>query len=94
MVDPSHGTGKWWMVPAMSKAAVAVGADGLLIEVHWCPEEALCDGDQSLRPDRFDMMMKELRPVALAVGREIASLQRPTQSGKVAAAALSACSTI
>ncbi len=94
VVDPSHGTGKWWMVPAMSKAAVAVGADGLLIEVHWCPEEALCDGDQSLRPDRFDMMMKELRPVALAVGREIASLQRPTQSGKVAAAALSACSTI
>ena len=94
VVDPSHGTGKWWMVPAMAKAAVAVGADGLLIEVHWCPEEALCDGDQSLRPDRFDMMMKELRPVALAVGREIASLQHPTESGKVAAAALSACSTI
>ena len=94
VVDPSHGTGKWWMVPAMAKAAVAVGADGLLIEVHWCPEEALCDGDQSLRPDRFDMMMKELRPVALAVGREIASLKHPTESGQVAAAALSACSTI
>jgi len=94
VVDPSHGTGKWWMVPAMSKAAVAVGADGLLIEVHWCPEDALCDGDQSLRPDRFDMMMKELRPVALAVGREIASLKHPIESGKVAAAALSACSTI
>ena len=89
VVDPSHGTGKWWMVPAMAKAAVAVGADGLLIEVHWCPEEALCDGGQSLRPDRFDMMMKELRPVALAVGREIASLKHPTESGQVAAAALS-----
>lgn len=74
-VDPSHGTGHWWMVPSMSKAAVAVGADGLLVEVHCNPEEALCDGPQSLRPSRFDMMMKDLREVALAVGREISGLR-------------------
>lgn len=75
IVDPSHGTGHWWMVPWMSKAAIAVGADGLLVEVHCNPEEALCDGPQSLRPSRFDMMMKDLREVALAVGREISGLR-------------------
>ncbi len=75
IVDPSHGTGHWWMVPWMSKAAIAVGADGLLVEVHCNPEEALSDGPQSLRPSRFDMMMKDLREVALAVGREISGLR-------------------
>ncbi len=74
-VDPSHGTGHWWMVPSMSKAALAVGADGLLVEVHCNPEEALSDGPQSLRPSRFDDMMKDLREVALAVGREISGLR-------------------
>ncbi len=72
IVDPSHGTGHWWMVPWMSRAAVAAGADGLLVEVHPKPEEALSDGPQSLRPDRFDLMMQELRAVADAVGRSIA----------------------
>ncbi len=72
VVDPSHGTGHWWMAPWMSKAAVAAGADGLLVEVHCNPREALSDGPQSLRPDRFDLMMNELRAVALAVGRRIA----------------------
>lgn len=71
VVDPSHGTGHWWMVPWMAKAAVAVGADGLLVEVHCNPQEALSDGSQSLRPDKFDLMMKELKEVALVVGREI-----------------------
>jgi 3-deoxy-7-phosphoheptulonate synthase len=74
-VDPSHGTGHWWMVPWMSKAALAVGADGLLVEVHCNPEEALSDGPQSLRPSKFDDMMKDLREVALAVGREISGLR-------------------
>lgn len=60
IVDPSHGTGHWWMVPALSKAAIAVGADGLLVEVHCDPEQALCDGPQSLRPDRFHALMEEL----------------------------------
>ncbi len=71
VVDPSHGVGKWDLVAPMSKAAVAAGADGLLIEVHMNPEEALSDGEQSLRPDYFKKLMSELRPVALAVGREI-----------------------
>lgn len=71
IVDPSHGTGHWWMVPAMCKGAVAVGADGLLVEVHCSPQEALSDGPQSLHPARFDEMMQELRAVARAVGREI-----------------------
>jgi len=71
IVDPSHGTGMWWLVPHLARAAVAVGADGLLVEVHQDPDHALSDGDQSLRPDKFEAMMAELRPVAMAVGREI-----------------------
>ncbi len=71
IVDPSHGTSHWWMVPSLAKAAVAVGADGLMIEVHAHPEEALSDGPQSLRPDKFGLMMETLRAVAQAVGREL-----------------------
>jgi len=71
IVDPSHGTGHRWMVPAMAKAAVAAGADGLIIEVHYKPEEALCDGHQSLSPDEFTRLMTDLRKIAQAVGREI-----------------------
>jgi len=71
IVDPSHGTGVRWMVPAMAKAAVAAGADGLIIEVHYKPEEALCDGDQSLNLKEFDQLMKDLKKVAQAVGRDI-----------------------
>ena len=71
IVDPSHGTGLRWMVPAMAKAAVAVGADGLIIEVHNKPEEALCDGDQSLNLTEFSSLMCDLRIVAEAVGRKI-----------------------
>jgi 3-deoxy-7-phosphoheptulonate synthase len=55
----------------MSKASIAAGADGLLIEVHVNPEEALSDGEQSLRPDYFKKLMNELKPIAIAVGREI-----------------------
>jgi len=71
VVDPSHGVGKWDLVAPMAKAAVAAGADGLIIEVHTNPEEAFSDGEQSLRPDDFKKLMKELKPVAAAVGREI-----------------------
>jgi 3-deoxy-7-phosphoheptulonate synthase len=71
VVDPSHGVGKWDLVAPMAKAAVAAGADGLIIEVHTNPEEALSDGEQSLRPNDFKKLMKELKPVAAAVGREI-----------------------
>jgi len=71
IVDPSHGTGLSGLVPAMSKAALAAGADGLMIEVHPNPQEALSDGPQSLTPAQFQTLMKELKGVALSVGRLI-----------------------
>lgn len=71
VVDPSHGVGKWDLVAPMAKAAVAAGADGLLIEVHPNPEEAMSDGEQSLNPGVFKKLMQELKPIAAAVGREI-----------------------
>ncbi len=71
VVDPSHAVGKWDLVAPMAKAAVAAGADGLIIEVHSNPEEALCDGEQSLKPKSFKQLMDELRPIARAMGREI-----------------------
>jgi 3-deoxy-7-phosphoheptulonate synthase len=69
VVDPSHGTGKWELVGPVSRAAVAAGADGLIIEVHPHPEEALSDGAQSLKPARFVTLMESLRLVAEAVGK-------------------------
>jgi 3-deoxy-7-phosphoheptulonate synthase len=69
IVDPSHGTGVRWMVPAMSKAALAAGADGLIIEVHYQPEKAICDGQQSLCPDEYCQLMVDLRKIAPAVER-------------------------
>ncbi|NLY43624.1 MAG: 3-deoxy-7-phosphoheptulonate synthase [Clostridiaceae bacterium] len=71
IADPSHATGTWKYVDALSKAAVAAGADGLIIEVHNDPSRALCDGPQSLRPEKFAQLMEELKPVALAVHRTI-----------------------
>jgi len=71
MVDPSHATGKRDLVLPMARAAVAAGADGLIIEVHPHPEKALVDGDQSLHPDEFEQVMKEIKPVAKSIGREI-----------------------
>ena len=69
IVDPSHGTGVRWMVPAMAKAAIAAGADGLIMEVHYNPEKALCDGQQSLSLDEFAGLMTDLDKIALAIGR-------------------------
>ncbi len=71
IVDPSHGTGYRDLVPTMSKAAIAAGADGLLVEVHYHPENAQCDGPQSLFPEDFTQMMKDLHKVAEAVGRTL-----------------------
>ena len=73
IVDPSHGTGKWDLVSPMARAGVAAGADGLMIEVHPNPSEALKDGFESLTFEKFAAMMDSLRPVARAVGRPIAS---------------------
>ncbi|MBI1737540.1 MAG: 3-deoxy-7-phosphoheptulonate synthase [Candidatus Rokubacteria bacterium] len=71
VVDPSHGTGHWEYVEAMAMAAVAAGADGLIIEVHPRPEEALSDGPQSLKPDRFAQLITRVRKVAAAVDRTV-----------------------
>ena len=71
IVDPSHATGKSWMVEPLAKAAVAVGADGLIIEVHNDPANALCDGQQSIKPFAYGELLTELRAIAAAVGREI-----------------------
>jgi 3-deoxy-7-phosphoheptulonate synthase len=71
LVDPSHGTGHWEYVAAMARAGLAAGADGLIIEVHHKPEEALSDGPQSLKPDRFARLMEELRTLAPVLGRTL-----------------------
>ncbi|MGL6106948.1 3-deoxy-7-phosphoheptulonate synthase [Romboutsia sp.] len=71
IVDPSHAAGKAWMVEPLSKAAIAVGADGLIIEVHNDPANALCDGQQSIKPEEFKNLVEELKIIANAVGREI-----------------------
>ena len=71
IVDPSHATGKWQLVAPMAKAAVAAGADGLLIEVPSNPECALCDGEESIRPSKFKELMGDLRKIAAAVDRTI-----------------------
>ncbi|MDD5774961.1 MAG: 3-deoxy-7-phosphoheptulonate synthase [Candidatus Omnitrophica bacterium] len=71
IVDPSHAAGKWGLVPALSRAAVAAGADGLIIEVHTRPEEAVSDGPQSLKPATFAPLLGELRTLAQAISREI-----------------------
>jgi len=71
IVDPSHGTGKWRLVNPMAKASIAAGADGLMVEVHNCPERALSDGAQSLTPANFEKLMRELGAIAQAVGRSL-----------------------
>ena len=69
IADPSHATGTYKYVPAIAKGAIAAGADGLMIEVHNCPEKAASDGAQSLTPEKFDKLMKELDPIAKAVNK-------------------------
>ena len=71
VVDPSHAGGKWWLVEPMAKAAVAAGADGLMIEVHNNPECALCDGAQSLKPEKYDTLLKEIKLIAEVVGKQL-----------------------
>ncbi|MFA4989208.1 MAG: 3-deoxy-7-phosphoheptulonate synthase [Candidatus Omnitrophota bacterium] len=71
IVDPSHAAGKWGLVGPLSRAAVAVGSDGLIIEVHSAPEEAMSDGAQSLLPANFASLMQELKILAKSIGREI-----------------------
>ena len=77
VVDPSHGTGKRNKVTPLSRAAVAVGADGLIVEVHHQPDKALSDGMQSLYPDQFDELMSQVRQIAPVVGRTVAGMRTP-----------------
>ena len=71
IIDPSHACGIAWMVEPMARGAVAVGADGLIIEVHNNPQKALCDGKQSITPAAFDSLMQNLRPMAQLMGRSL-----------------------
>lgn len=71
IVDPSHATGRWQLVRSMAMAAVAAGADGLIIEVHNNPPAALCDGAQCITPESFNSLMGELRAIAAVLGRTI-----------------------
>ena len=71
IVDPSHAGGKWWLVEPMAKAAIAAGADGLMIEVHNDPECALCDGAQSLKPAKYDDLMKQITQIAQVIGKTL-----------------------
>ncbi len=77
VVDPSHVAGRWDLVPAISAAALVAGADGLLVEVHHSPEQALSDGEQSLKPERFHRMMHRLRLLAPIIGRKVAECSSP-----------------
>ena len=71
VVDPSHAGGKWWLVEPMAKAAIAAGADGLMVEVHNDPESALCDGAQSLKPQKYDELLREVTQIAKVIGKKI-----------------------
>lgn len=71
IVDPSHAGGKWWLVDSMSRAAIAAGADGLMVEVHNNPECALCDGAQSLKPAKYDELIQEVAQIARVLGKTI-----------------------
>lgn len=71
IVDPSHAGGKWWLVESMAKASIAAGADGLMVEVHNNPECALCDGGQSLKPEKFDALMQDIKQIMKAFGKEM-----------------------
>lgn len=71
IIDPSHSAGKWQMVEKLSLAALAVGADGIIVEVHNDPQHALCDGNQSLKPSKFSKMMVQIRQIAEVIGKKL-----------------------
>jgi 3-deoxy-7-phosphoheptulonate synthase len=80
ILDPSHSTGHWGYVTAVARAGIAAGADGLIVEVHTNPSEAFSDGGQSLKPERFAEMVKQVRAIAEAVGRKVAPIHQPLVS--------------
>jgi 3-deoxy-7-phosphoheptulonate synthase len=86
ILDPSHSTGHWDLVAAIARAGVAAGADGLMIEVHVHPDQALSDGSQSLKPERFAELMGEIRAICNAVGRPIAEVAHASEKNLKAVA--------
>lgn len=80
ILDPSHSTGNWNYVTAVAKAGVAAGADGLIVEVHVRPDEALSDGGQSLKPERFAELVRQVKAIAQAVGRDVAPATHMAQA--------------
>lgn len=86
ILDPSHSTGNWSYVTAVARAAIAAGADGLIVEVHPNPSMALSDGGQSLKPERFATLVSQVRAVAEAVGRKVAPARSPAQLESIPAA--------
>ncbi len=80
IVDPSHAGGKWWLVDAMSRAAIAAGADGLMVEVHNDPECALCDGAQSLKPEKYDELIRDVAQIAKVLGKTVSGGTDETDS--------------
>jgi 3-deoxy-7-phosphoheptulonate synthase len=81
VLDPSHSTGHADYVTSIARAAVAAGADGLIVEVHPDPAHALSDGVQSLRPEKFADLVRQVRLIADAVGRRVAPVDKPVKSG-------------
>lgn len=71
IIDPSHAGGKWWLVEPMAKAAIAAGCNGLMIEVHNNPDKALCDGPQSLRPEKYEPLLQQIKEIGKIIGKEI-----------------------
>lgn len=71
IIDPSHAGGKWWLVEPMAKASIAAGCDGLMIEVHNSPETALCDGPQSLKPEKYTQLIEQIKEIGKIVGKEV-----------------------
>jgi 3-deoxy-7-phosphoheptulonate synthase len=84
ILDPSHGTGHWEYVSAIARAGIAAGADGLIVEVHVNPAEALSDGGQSLKPERFAELVAQVSAIAEAVGRSLAPVPTPAKSPQIA----------
>ncbi|RPJ26658.1 MAG: 3-deoxy-7-phosphoheptulonate synthase, partial [Chloroflexi bacterium] len=81
ILDPSHATGHWDYVPAIARAAIAAGADGLIVEVHPDPKHAASDGKQSLKPEAFAEMVKQVRAIAEVMGRRIAPIKKTVVAG-------------
>jgi 3-deoxy-7-phosphoheptulonate synthase len=90
-LDPSHATGNWEYVTAVARAGIAAGADGLIVEVHTHPDQALSDGGQSLKPERFADLVRQVKAIAIAIGRDVAESRHaepvPAGQGRVPAGA-------